>query len=134
MTAPETKRGAFPETVTLCEPVAALELDQTPNPAQVLADLYRRCSPNGGCPYSLDQLLRVLSALRYHGRAEAGELATDARLPASATYGCLLEAEDYGLARWTPEPVLKADYVTAEITGAGSRFLREIKAGGRNAL
>lgn len=117
------------KNVRLSEPVAAIELDEQSNPAQVLADLYRRCGRGGGCPYSLDQLLRVLEALRYSGRAEAGELATDAGLPASAAYGCILEAEDYGLARWIPKPVHLVDHQTAEITGAGMRFLREIDHG-----
>lgn len=131
MIAPESKRRPAADTVKLSEPIAAIELDETPNPAQVLADLYRRCGKGGGCPYTLDQLLSVLSPLRYHGRAEAGKLAQDARLPASATYGCLLEAEDYGLSRWIPAPVHLADHQTAEITATGLRFLREIDMGGR---
>lgn len=106
--------------------------DARPTSAQTLADLYRRCGRKGGCPYTLDQLISVLSALRYHGRTEAGELATDAQLPASAAYGCLLEAEDYGLSRWIPRPVHLADHQTVEITAAGSRFLREIDMGGRH--
>lgn len=130
MIAPEAKRGASTGAVKLSEPIAAIELDEQSNPAQVLADLYRRCGSGGGCPYTLDQLLAVLSALRYHGRAEAGELATDAELPASATYGCLLETEDYGLSRWIPRPVHLADHQTAEITATGLRFLREIQHGG----
>lgn len=132
MIAPESRRGPAPQSVKLSEPITAVELDNVQNPAQVLADLYRRCGRGGGCPYTLDQLLRVLSALRYHGRAEAGELATDAHLPASATYGCLLETEDYGLSRWIPAPVHLADHQTAEITLAGVRFLREINIGGRD--
>lgn len=92
----------------------------------------RRCGGGGGCPYSLVQLLSVLTALRYHGRAEAGKLATYAELPASATYGCLLETEDYGLSRWIARPVHLADHQTAEITLAGVRFLREINIGGRD--
>ena len=133
MIAPESRRGPAPRTVKLSEPITAVELDDVQNPAQVLADLYRRCGRGGGCPYTLDQLISVLSALRCHGSAEAHQLATDARLPASATYGCLLEAEDYGLARWIPAPVHLAEYQTAEITLAGSRLLREINTGGRHA-
>lgn len=131
MIAPESRQRTAPEPVKLSEPIAAIELDEAPNPAQVLADLYRRCGSGGGCPYTLDQLLSVLTALRYHGRTEAQELATDARLPASATYGCVLELEDYGLSRWIPRPVHLADHQTAEITAAGSRLLREIQAAGR---
>ena len=115
------------KTATLSESIAAIELGEQSNPAQVLADLYRRCGRGGGCPYSLDHLLRVLEALRYHGRAETGDLATEAELPASATYGCLLETEDYGLSRWIPRPIHLADHQTAEITVAGLRFLREIR-------
>lgn len=132
MIAPERTDRAASENVKLSEPIAAVELDEEPNPAQVLADLYRRCGGGGGCPYSLDQLLSVLSALRYHARAEAGELAGDAQLPVSATYGCVLELEDYGLSRWIPAPVHLADHQTAEITAAGLRFLREIQHGGRS--
>lgn len=131
MIAPESTRGPSAGTVKLSEPVAAVELDEQPNPAQALAGLYRRCGRGGGCPYTLDQLFRVLSALRYHGRAEAGELAKDARLPASAAYGCLLECEDYGLARWIPRPVYLVDHQTAEVTATGLRLLREINTGGR---
>ena len=39
--------------------------DEGPTPAQTLADLYRRCGAGGGCPYTLDQIIRVLSALRF---------------------------------------------------------------------
>lgn len=133
MIAPEARPQAFLVgglSGPLPKPIAAEIEEEGPTPAQTLADLYRRCGRGGGCPYSLDQLLSVLTTLRYHGRAEAGELATDAQLPASATYGCLLEAEDYGLARWIPEPVLQVDYVTAEITLTGMHFLREIEHGG----
>lgn len=130
MIAPERKQDSSPEIVRLSQPIAAVELDEEPNPAQVLADLYRRCGSGGGCPYTLDQLLSVLSALRYHGRADTGDLATDARLPASATYGCVLELEDYGLSRWIPSPVHLAHHQTAEITATGLRFLREIEHGG----
>ena len=132
MIAPERSDQRAAEPVKLSEPIAAVELDEAQNPAQVLADLYRRCGRGGGCPYSLDQLLGVLSALRYHGKAEAGELARCAGLPASATYGCLLEAEDYGLSRWIARPVHLADHQTAEITLAGSRLLREIRHEGSN--
>lgn len=131
MIATERTDRTAPETVKLSQPIVAVELDEEPNPAQVLAGLYRRCGSGGGCPYTLDQLLSVLSALRYYGRAEAGELAADARLPASATYGCVLELEDYGLSRWIPAPVHLADHQTAEITAAGLRLLREINTGGR---
>ena len=132
MIAPESEQRTTPEAVTLSEPIMAVELDEAPNPAQVLADLYRRCGRGGGCPYTLDQLISVLTALRYHGRAEARQLARDARLPASATYGCLLECEDYGLSRWIPRPVHLVDHQTAEITATGLRLLREISTRGRN--
>lgn len=129
MIAPKSQTRIAGPPVMLSEHIVAAELDDVQNPAQVLADLYRRCGRGGGCPYSLDQLLSVLWTLRYHGRAEAGELATGARLPASATYGCLLEAEDYGLSRWIPAPVHLAEHQTAEITATGLRFLREIQHG-----
>lgn len=133
MIAPERSDRTALEPLKLSEPIAAVELDEEPNPAQVLADLYRRCGRGGGCPYSLDQLLSVLRALRYHGKAEAGELAKDAELPASATYGCLLETEDFGFSRWIARPVHLADHQTAEITLTGLRFLRETQdRGGRN--
>lgn len=134
MIAPEPRPQAYLVSLTGGLPKSILgDIEQEGStPAQTLADLYRRCSGGGGCPYTLDQLLGVLSALRYHGRAEAGQLATDTELPASATYGCLLETEDYGLSRWIPAPVHLADHQTAEITAAGSRFLREIQMGGRS--
>ena len=134
MIAPEGRGRPALSTVKISGPIAAVEMDESRNPAQVLTDLYRRCGRGGGggCPYSLDQLLRVLESLRYHGRAEALPLARDAHLPASATYGCLLECEDYGLSRWIPRPVYLADHQTAEITLAGSRLLREIQQEGRN--
>ena len=134
MIAPESKPRAYLVSATggMAKPIPLEVEEEGPTPARTLADLYRRCGSGGGCPYSLDQLLAVLSALRYHHRAEAGELARYARLPASATYGCLLEAEDYGLARWIPRPVHLADHQTAEITGAGLRLLREIQHGGRH--
>lgn len=113
-------------------PIPAEIENEGPISAQILADLYRRRGGGGGCPYSLVQLLSVLTVLRYHGRAEAGQLATYAELPASATYGCLLETEDYGLSRWIARPVHLADHQTAEITLAGVRFLREINIGGRD--
>lgn len=133
MIAPQAPAQTSPARERLSEPLAAVELDEQPNPAQVLADLYRRCGSGGGCPYTLDQLLWVLSALRDHGRDEAGELAKDAQLPASAAYSCLLEAEDYGLSRWIPGPLHLVDHQTAEITLAGSRLLREIELGSRHA-
>lgn len=131
MIAPERKDRTATDSLKLSEPIVAVELDEGPNSAQVLADLYRRCGRGGGCPYSLDQIISVLEALRYHGTVVATEIAGSAGMPASAVYGCVLECEDYGLARWIPEPVLQANYVTAEITAAGMRFLREITAGGR---
>lgn len=127
-------RSAVETSRTLASrPIPHEALYEPPAPAHTLADLYRRCGRGGGCPYSLDQLLQVLTALRYQGRAETGELAADARLPASATYGCVLELEDYGLSRWIPAPVHLVDHQTAEITLAGLRLLREIQHGGRYA-
>lgn len=128
MIAPQSLGRTAPDTVRLSEPVVAVELDQGPHPAQALADLYRCCSPSGGCPYTLKQLIRVLTELRSHSAGVvATEIAAPARLPEKAVYGCVLELEGYGLARWIPEPVLRADHVTAEVTGAGLRLLREIE-------
>lgn len=107
-------------------PIAVEIEDGGPNPDQTLADLYRRCADGGGCPYTMDQIIGVLAALRYHGPVVATDIAHTARMPASAVYGCVLELEDYGLVRWIPEPVTTADNVTAEITAHGARFVREI--------
>lgn len=107
-------------------PIPQEVLYEPPTPARTLADLYRRCSPTGGCPYGLDQITRVLAALRGRGAVVATDIATEVELPASAVYGCVLELEDYGLCRWIPEPVTSAEYITAEITAHGLRFLREI--------
>lgn len=133
MIAPEHRPTAFLTggiTGPLPKPIPIPVEYEEHTPAQTLADLSRRCGRGRGCPYTLDQLLGVLAALRYHGRAEAGQLATDAELPASATYGCLLETEDCGLSRRIPAPVHLADHQTAEITATGLRFLREIEHGG----
>lgn len=110
-------------------------LYEPPAPARTLADLYRRCSRGGGCPYGLDQITCVLDALRGRGAVVATDIATEVELPASAVYGCVLELEDFGLCRWIPEPVTSAEYITAEITAHGARFLREINlsAGARYA-
>lgn len=94
--------------------------------ASTLADLYRRCAPNGGCPYSLVQVIHVLGALGGRGAVVATDIAGEVGLPASAVYGCVLELEDFGLCRWIPEPVTSAEHITAEITAHGLRFLREI--------
>lgn len=108
------------------------------NSAQTLADLYRRCGPEGNGPFALDYLLRVLVALgklshpnplRPHDPVPATEVGRIAELPATAVYGCVLELEEYGLARWVPQPITHADNITAEITRYGVRFLREIHAG-----
>lgn len=133
MIAPESWPRAFPWSKggALPKPIPAEVEDEGPTPAQTLAGLYRRCGAGGGCPYSLDQLLRVLQELRHHSAVVAPEIAGAVELPASAVYGCILEAEDYGLVRWIPEPVTTADNITAEITAAGVRFLREITMGGR---
>lgn len=101
--------------------------EDEPSPAQTLAELYRRCAPGGGCQHTLDSLIRVLSGLGRNGAVVATDIGYSAQLPPSAVYGCVLELEDYGLARWIPEPVLRADHLTAEITEAGLRFLREIE-------
>lgn len=126
MIAPRTTTPTAPTKTNMSEPVPAPTIGEEHNPAGTLAALYRRCSPGGGCPFTLGQLIRVLGAYRYHGVAVATEVAHIVGMPASAVYGCVLECEDYGLLRWIPEPVTSADNITAEITAAGSRLLREI--------
>lgn len=125
MIAPQPAVEAPPKSVS--RPIPQEVLYEPLAPARTLVDLYHRCSPNGGCPYSLDQLVSVLDALRSHGTVVATEIASSVALPASAVYGCVLELEDFGLCRWIPEPVTTADNVTTQITAAGSRLLREIK-------
>lgn len=124
MIAPEAT--STPYTTSHPRQLPAPALDDRPTPAQTLAKLYRRCGPGGGCLYSMSQILDVLTALRDRGPVVATEIAATVGLPASAVYGCVLECEDYGLCRWIPEPVLTADYITAEITATGSRLLREL--------
>lgn len=124
MIAPQPAVEAPPKSVS--RPIPQEVLYEPLAPARTLADLYHRCSPNGGCPYSLDQLIRVLGALRGRGTVVATEIAEEVQLPDSAVYGSVLELEDFGLCRWIPEPVTSTDYVTAEITAHGLHFLREI--------
>lgn len=126
MIAPQTTPSTTATKNLVSEPIPAPAIAENHNPARTLAALYHRCSPAGGCPYDLQQIIRVLQAYRYRGLAVATEIANNVGMPASAVYGCVLELEDYGLLRWIPEPVTTAEYVTAEITAAGSRFLREI--------
>lgn len=105
--------------------------------ARTLAAMCRECSCSGGCPYTLDQLVRALRALKAHGygrMAATIELADHSGLPAGVVYGCVLELKDYGLARWAQEPIPTPDDAAAEITADGVRFLREIdvrRRGGR---
>lgn len=135
MIAPQTTPSTSAERKVASEPIPVPPIAENHNPARTLAALYHRCSLAGGCPYDLRQIIRVLQAYRHHGLAVATEIAHTIGMPASAVYGCVLELEDYGLLRWIPEPVTTAEYVTAEITAAGSRFLREIDlpAGARYA-
>lgn len=121
-----------PKSSALPKPTAIQVEDEGPTPARTLAGLYKRCGVGGGCPYTVVQIIRVLEALRYHGTVVATDIARSVEIPASAVYGCVLELEDYGLARWIPEPVHSADHITAETTLAGLRFLREIDVGGRH--
>lgn len=125
MIAPASTQSPAYSPATIPVPTPAIHT--TPDPAHTLAALGKRCTPGGGCPYTLTQIVDVLAALRRHGVVVATEIAREVQLPASAVYGCVLELEDYGLCRWIPEPVLSADYVTAEITAHGTSFLREIK-------
>ena len=126
MIATQTTPSTTATKNVVSEPIPAPTIAENHNPARTLAALYHRCSPGGGCPYSLQQIIQVLEAFRYHGVAVATEIANTVGMPASAVYGCVLECEDYGLLRWIPEPVTTAEHVTAEITATGSRFLREI--------
>lgn len=124
MIAPHPTAETAPKSAP--RPIPQEVLYEPPAPSRTLADLYRRCSPKGGCPYNLDQITRVLTALRDRGAVVATEISSSVSLPASAVYGCVLELEDFGLCRWIPEPVTSAEYITAEITAHGLRFLREI--------
>ena len=126
MIAPQTTPSTSATKKVVSEPILAPVFAENHNPARTLTALYHRCSPAGGCPYDLRQIIRVLQAYRHHGLAVATEIPHTIGIPNSAVYGCVLELEDYGLLRWLPEPVTTAEYVTAEITAAGSRFLREI--------
>lgn len=97
-------------------------------PERALEALYRRCRFDGGCPYSLQQLIEVLTALRYYRIARAGDVARRTGLPDSAVYGCFLELEDLSLIYWWPRPALSAGHVSAEISDTGLKLLREITA------
>lgn len=136
MIAPQTrqektsKRERLTGTRTALSTKISAPVDEESNPARTLAGLYKRCGTGGGCPYTVGQIISVLEALRYHGTVVATDIANSVQMPASAVYGCVLELEDCGLTRWIPEPVLEADHITAEITLAGMRFLREIDRGG----
>lgn len=133
MIAPESTQTPDRSPIPIPTPTPAIHTP--PDPAHTLAALVRRCSVGGGCPYTLVQIVDVLAALRRHGVVVATEIAREVQLSASSVYGCVLELEDYGLCSWIPEPVTTSDNVTAEITAAGSRFLREInlKSGARYA-
>lgn len=129
MIAPEHRPTAFLTgglVGPLPKPIPAPVEYEEHTPAQTLADLYRRCSQGGGCPYSVDQVIQVLGALRGRGVVVATDIARQVELPASAVYGCVLELEDFGLCRWIPKPVTSAEHIIAEITAHGLRFLRAI--------